>query len=121
MLAILALFGGCNGKRGETPKESSVIIFRGADGRTLTMDDLRGVSGTFRYEIVGDFKVPAEAESLHNQARQVGGSGDYPRAITLLEQARKLAPQWPYPVYDMAFTYLFMRLRRTRGRTIGRQ
>lgn len=109
LLAILALSAGCNGKRSETRKESAVIIFRGADGRVLTMDDLRGQSGTFRYEIVGDFNVPAEAESLHNQARQAGESGDYKRAITLLEQARILAPQWPYPVYDIAFTYLLMK------------
>src|SRR5437773_428341 len=93
LLAILTLSAGCNGKRGETTKESAVIIFRGADGRALTMDDLRGQSGTFRYEIVGDFNVPAEAESLHHQARQAGESGDYKRAITLLEQARNLAPQ----------------------------
>jgi tetratricopeptide (TPR) repeat protein len=104
----LARSAGCNGKRGATPKESAVIMFRGPDGRVLTMDDLRGLSGTFRYEIVGNFNVPTEAQLLHDQARQAGGSGDYKRALTLLQQARDLAPQWPYPVYDMAFTYLLM-------------
>jgi tetratricopeptide (TPR) repeat protein len=86
-----------------------VIIFRGADGRTLTKDELRGVTGTFRYEIVGKSNVPAEAESLHQQARLAGQSGDYKKAIPLLEQSSNLAPQWPYPVYDMAFTYLLMK------------
>ncbi len=86
-----------------------MVIFRGADGRTLTMDELRGLTGAFRYEIVGKANVPADAESLHKQARQAGESGDYKKAITLLEQASKLAPQWPYPVYDMAYTYLLMK------------
>jgi tetratricopeptide (TPR) repeat protein len=45
---------------------------------------------------------------LHKQARQAGGAGDYKKAITLLERASGLAPAWPYPVYDTAFTYLLM-------------
>ena len=53
--------------------------------------------------------MPTEAESLHKQARRAGGSGDYKKAVTLLEHACKLAPQWPYPAYDMAFTYLLMK------------
>ena len=52
--------------------------------------------------------MPAEAESFHNQARQAGGAGDYKKAITLLERASNLAPAWPYPIYDMAFTCLLM-------------
>jgi len=86
-----------------------VVIFRAADGRTLTRADLRGLTGTFRYEILGKSNVPAEAESLHEQVRQAGEVGDYKKAITLLEQASSLAPAWPYPVYDMAFTYLLMK------------
>jgi tetratricopeptide (TPR) repeat protein len=73
------------------------------------MADLRGLTGTFPYEILGKSKVPAKAESLHKQARQAGGAGDYSQAISLLERASSLAPAWPYPVYDMAFTYLLMK------------
>jgi hypothetical protein len=43
---------------------------------------------------------------LHKQARAAGGRGDYALALTLLDQARALAPGWPYPVYDAAFTCL---------------
>lgn len=87
---------------------SSTVIFRGTDGRTLTLDELRGITGTIRYEVVGRFNVPAEAKSLHQQARVAGRSGDYKKAISLLVQASNLAPDWPYPVYDMAFTYLMI-------------
>jgi Flp pilus assembly protein TadD len=73
------------------------------------MADLRGATGTFRYEILGKSDVPVEAESLHQQARQAGGAGDYKNAISLLERAANLAPAWPYPVYDTAFTYLLMK------------
>jgi tetratricopeptide (TPR) repeat protein len=112
--AIAAVSAGCSrdnpGPPKEAPsKEEAVVIFRAADGRTLTMADLRGLTGTFQYEILGKDKVSAEAESLHKQARQAGGSGDYKKAITLLEQASRLAPAWPYPAYDMAFTYLLMK------------
>lgn len=87
----------------------SKVVFRGADGRTLTLDELRGITGTFRYEVVGDFDVPAEAKALHHQARIAGQSRDFKKAIALLDQASNLAPQWPYPVYDMAFTYLLIK------------
>jgi tetratricopeptide (TPR) repeat protein len=112
--AVAALSAGCGrdqlgATKGAPPNEEAVVVFRAADGRTLTMADLRGVSGTFQYEILGKSNVPAEAESLHKQARQAGGAGDYKKAITLLERASSLAPAWSYPVYDMAFTYLLMK------------
>jgi tetratricopeptide (TPR) repeat protein len=116
LLSLVAgLFAGCSGGQSgaakglSPPKEEAVVIFRASDGRTLTKADLRGLSGTFQYEILGKSNVPAEADSLHKQARQAGGAGDYKKANSLLEQASNLAPAWPYPVYDMAFTYLLMK------------
>jgi tetratricopeptide (TPR) repeat protein len=114
LFAVAALSAGCNRDQPEGPEklpptEETVIVFRAADGRALTMTDLRGLTGTFQYQILGKDNVPAEAESLHNQARQAGEAGDYKKAIALLERASNLAPAWPYPVYDMAFTYLLMK------------
>jgi tetratricopeptide (TPR) repeat protein len=114
LLSVVTIFfAGCRREQPGAPKKSAtkekaVVIFRAADGRTLTMTDLRGLTGTFQYEILGRSNVSVEAESLHKQARQAGGAGDYKKAITLLERASSLAPAWPYPVYDMAFTYLLM-------------
>ena len=112
--AVAVVSAGCSrdqpgAAKGSSSKEEAVVVFRAADGRTLTTADLRGLSGTFQYEILGKSNVPAEAESLHKQGRQAGGAGDYKKAITLLERASSLAPAWPYPVYDMAFTYLLMK------------
>jgi len=104
------------------PKNAPRIIFTLPDGRKLTMEDLQGltgkvhfregklleVTGTVRYEIIGKGTVPSAAESLHQEAREAGGRGDYKKAIELLERASELAPEWPYPVYDRAFTHLLM-------------
>jgi tetratricopeptide (TPR) repeat protein len=104
LATLLIVLTGC-----KRTSDNSIVVFRGADGRTITRDDLRGLTGTVNYEIIGKGNVPAEAEALHQQARQAGGAGDYKKAIALLEQAAKLAPQWPYPVYDMGYTYLLMK------------
>lgn len=105
---IAALSIACNRNPGTTTNQAAVVVFRAADGRTLTTADLQGSNGTFQYEIVGASNVPAEADSLHKQARQAGQEGDYKKVVDLLERASSLAPAWPYPVYDMAFTYLLM-------------
>ncbi|NJO13609.1 MAG: hypothetical protein HC872_09240 [Gammaproteobacteria bacterium] len=72
------------------------------------MADLQGLTDRFEYENLGKSNLPVEAELAHNQARQAGGAGDYEKAIALLEQASSLAPTWPYPVYDTAFTELLI-------------
>lgn len=86
----------------------SRVVFSGDDGRQLTFSDLKNAEGTFEYTIVGQEQIPAEANSLHRMARQLGASGDYEAAIKALTEAQTLAPDWPYPTYDMAFTYLLM-------------
>lgn len=53
-----------------------------------------------------EISVPLAAKELHNEGRMAGARGDYDRAARLLERAHELAPDWPYPIYDMAFTYL---------------
>ena len=103
----LILSSGCNSGE-KNSKEVPVIIFQDADGRTLTLEDIKGVSGTFQYEVVGAEGVPAEAKALHQRAREAGARGEYQSAIDLLTKASELAPQWPYPIYDRAYTHLLM-------------
>lgn len=50
--------------------------------------------------------VSGEAQALHQQGREAGSAGDPVRALELFNRARELAPDWAYPPYDMAFTYL---------------
>jgi tetratricopeptide (TPR) repeat protein len=81
-------------------------VFRDAAGRELTARDLAGFTGRVRWEIIGADAIPQQAVRLHQDARQAGRHGDYARALALLDQARAMAPNWPYPVYDSAFTCL---------------
>jgi len=106
---VLAAIGLSACGRGQPVQEKASgprLVFRDAAGRELTTDDIRGASGTMRWEVVGAGSIPAEASRLHTQAREAGGRGDLPQALNLLAHARRLAPDWPYPVYDTAFTYL---------------
>jgi tetratricopeptide (TPR) repeat protein len=82
------------------------LVFTGAAGRVLTTRDLEGSTGQVDWQINGGHAVPAEAAALHEQARAAGARGDYDGALRLLDRAHSLAPGWPYPVYDAAFTYL---------------
>lgn len=84
------------------------LVFRDAAGRELTAQDLEGYTGGVRWEFIGAHDVPPKAGRLHQEAREAGRRGDYARALDLLDQAWDLAPRWPYPVYDAAFTYLLL-------------
>jgi tetratricopeptide (TPR) repeat protein len=85
---------------------ASHIVFRDAQGRELKEADLAGVTGNVKWEDIGSGNIPTKAEELHQQGRQAGAAGDYDKALLLLAQAHEAAPDWPYPVYDAAFTYL---------------
>jgi tetratricopeptide (TPR) repeat protein len=121
-IARLLSFAGRSRAAGKEEENTFTTVFTLPDGRKLTTEDLRGLSGrmnvregklldvtgTVRYEVIGKRTVPREAETLHQQAREAGGHGDYEKAIALLEQASELAPDWPYPVYDRAYTHMLM-------------
>ncbi len=82
------------------------LVFQDAAGRVLTTRDLEAFTGQVEWEIKGGRTVPTEAVRLHEEARAAGARGEYDRALVLLDAAHALAPGWPYPVYDAAFTYL---------------
>jgi tetratricopeptide (TPR) repeat protein len=84
------------------------LVFRDAAGREITASDLKGYTGRVRWEVIGADNLPPRATQLHQEAREAGGRGDYARALDLLDLAWDLAPQWPYPVYDAAYTYLLL-------------
>jgi hypothetical protein len=69
--------------------------------RSITRDEPTSTSNA-------DESIPAAAQSLHQQARQAGAAGRYEEALAHLTRAAELAPRWPYPVYDRAFTHLLM-------------
>jgi tetratricopeptide (TPR) repeat protein len=111
IVCLIAAAVGCSKETATTttPTDSPRIVFRSEDGRELTEDDLTNATGTFEYKIVDGDQIPAEANALHQEARRLGAAGDYEAAIKALSEAQALAPDWPYPTYDKAFTYLLMK------------
>lgn len=109
LVISMVAFAGCRRQPNETEAPASKVVFRSADGSTLTLDELESATGSIKYELVADGDVPDEARALHERGRQAGGRGDYKESVALLTQAAKLAPGWPYPIYDRAFTYLLMK------------
>ncbi len=86
--AIAIFFTGCSRDQSGPPIEEAVVVFRAADGRTLTMADLRGATGTFRYEILDKSNVPKEAASLHKQAAWQAGKATTSRQSTFSNRHR---------------------------------
>jgi tetratricopeptide (TPR) repeat protein len=54
----------------------------------------------------GDMTSREQAESLHEKGREAGQRGNHEEAIALFTEAAALAPEWPAPVYDRAYTQL---------------
>jgi len=107
ILISLILISSCKNKSYNTKSESKVnIVFTDDNGNKISQAELAKSTGTFNYEIYGIGNVSELAKSLHNKARQLGQTGDYERAIEKLKQANKEAPNWAYPLYDLAYTYL---------------
>lgn len=98
-LCAFALLAGC-GK----PESKTVILEQ--EGVAKTTDVTKLADGTADYKIIGDMDIPAEAKALHAESRKLGQAQQYDAAIAKLNEAIVLAPEWPYPRYDLAFTYL---------------
>jgi tetratricopeptide (TPR) repeat protein len=103
-MCALAWFSSC---RKEVPSSgANQVIFRDARGRELTAKDLAGVTGQVDWSIQGAEHVSQRAIELHDLGRRAGAAGDNDRALLLFDQAQKEAPNWPYPAYDSAYTFL---------------
>ncbi len=94
-----------NGKK----DASENIIFNDGKGNKLSRQDLEGATGEYNWEVMETKNISEEAQRLHQEARQHGGSGEYDKSIEKLKKASELAPNWAYPLYDLAYTYLLQK------------
>ncbi len=51
-------------------------------------------------------ELPPEAVELHERGRALCADGDVPAGLEFLYRAHQRVPSWPYPPYDMAYSYL---------------
>lgn len=86
----------------------NAVLFRDSEGRILTQSELEMATGLVNWAVPGSSDVSAVATDLHEQGRAAGAAGEYQESLTLLERAHRAAPEWAYPVYDMAYTYVLM-------------
>jgi tetratricopeptide (TPR) repeat protein len=82
------------------------LIFKDNSGHSLTKADLANSTGQVNYEILSNQTIDPAAKVLHDEARELGQSGKYDLSINKLEQSIKIQPNWAYPTYDLAYTYL---------------
>jgi tetratricopeptide (TPR) repeat protein len=102
----LLILCSCHTATNKSNSEQKDIVFKDNSGHSLTRAELANVTGQVNYEIVSNQTIDATAKALHNQAKELGQAGKYDLAIAKLEQAIKMQPDWAYPTYDLAYTYL---------------
>jgi tetratricopeptide (TPR) repeat protein len=90
------------------PTDPPGLIFRDENGRMLTKSDLQAATGRVDWSLVGGDHVPDAAAALFDQAREAGEKGDYAKAVELFGKTHDAAPAWPYPLYELAYTYELM-------------
>lgn len=106
-LSIASLaFVACQADTPPTDAKADRLIFKDSSGHTLSQSDLTSATGEVNYEIMDNKAIDPKAQSLHREARALGQEGQYDQAITKLTEAISIQPEWAYPTYDLAFTYL---------------
>lgn len=101
-----ALLISCEAHGPQSDARQTNIVWQDSSGHTLTVQDLANVTGNVNYEIMSNKTIAPAAISLHREARELGQAGNYDLSISKLEQAIAIQPDWAYPPYDLAFTYL---------------
>jgi tetratricopeptide (TPR) repeat protein len=81
------------------------IVYDNGKGRIIRYADLDTPEKTPNQAL---WDVSDEAVKFHENGRQFGSEGMHDLAIAAFQKASEAAPDWPYPVYDTAFTYLLM-------------
>lgn len=109
LVLVIGLLSSCKNSPPPADAEGgSTIAFTDGDGNTLTKEELESATGTFNYEMYGAETVNKKARDLFNEGRKYGMTGAYENGLERLNQAHAEAPEWPYPLYEMAYTYLLM-------------
>lgn len=107
VILLISLFLNSFNSNGQS-EGTDKLVFKDDKGNKISMSDLKGVTGSYNWELKGDIEIPQEANKLHQEARQHGSKGEYDLGIEKLKKASEIAPNWAYPNYDLAYTYLLM-------------
>ncbi|WP_442265152.1 tetratricopeptide repeat protein [Tenacibaculum sp. ZS6-P6] len=110
LLTSLGISGTKEVKRIEQDNSHSQRIndikFTDQQGNEISKEELSQATGRYNYAIYSIDKSSDKAKELHQKAREYGQKGDYTEAVSHLEEAIQDSPEWAYPYYDLAYTYL---------------
>jgi tetratricopeptide (TPR) repeat protein len=101
---VLVIISSCQSP--QTMNTHDKLIFKDSSGHIINEADLVNFTGQVKYELLDEKTISPAAAALHQEARAFGQAGKYDLSIAKLEQAMAMEPDWAYPVYDLAFTYL---------------
>jgi len=82
------------------------IVLYDQSGAVLSWAKFQTYSGRLRWELQSDRPVDTHALDLLKNGRDAAMKGDYANAIDIFEEARRNAPFWEYPVYEIAWAHL---------------
>lgn len=83
------------------------IISYDKKSNTFTETDIEEPTMPVNDQVTLAGGMDARAKQLHEEGRALGTTGDFDAAILKFEEAIHIQPDWGYPVYDMAFSYIF--------------
>lgn len=101
-IAMAPLLTACS--KNESDMKITYIL---PDG-TRTSDLQKIKEAEAKFEVSGHETVPNEAKRLHEEGRELGAKQNYMVAAAMFEKASSLAPDWPYPKYDLAYMRLML-------------
>lgn len=105
-IIYLLAFSGFVACQSPEQKTEDIILFKDEKGNRIHTSDLKNETGKVNYEIMGEKKIDPKAAELHLKARELGQAGEYEASMLKLREAMAVQPDWAYPVYDLAYTYL---------------
>lgn len=84
-----------------------ILIFKDKKGNIISEAEFVKGDDNYDFEFCGSFEHNPEADKLHQMGRMNGQTGNFDEAIKCFKQAHEIQPEWPYPIYDMAFSYCY--------------
>jgi tetratricopeptide (TPR) repeat protein len=85
------------------------VVFRDPSGRVVTRQALAGATGRVDWATVYGRNATPSAVQLHDLGRRASQQGNNDQAFDYFLRAAKAAPDWPYPLYDAAYSQLLQR------------
>ncbi len=109
LLIVLVLIFSCQGKEKKETTNTINSLFTDGHGNKISKAELAKSTEVFNYDKVYFKKNDASelAKSFYEQGKKYQEEGNTKKAIEEFKKAHKEAPNWIYPIYNLAIQYVF--------------